>query len=99
MKNKQIAVELTKAFFRSRGGIYTPEKMVRAYSEILSILQGLYDEKIIEEDNNKIEKLEYTKIILTDCNGNEITTDDVDITKKELADKINEIIDRLNNME
>ena len=54
-------------------------------------------EEIIEEDNNKIEKIDHLYILQT----SEFTDTDVlqDINNKNIRDKINEIIDKINNME
>ena len=51
----------------------------------------------LKEDNNKIEKIDHLYILQT----SEFTDTDVlqDINNKNIRDKINEIIDKINNME
>ena len=90
-----------------RGSIYTLSNEQEDYFCSYKTI-GLLDEivlfsdlnetvEIIEEDNNKIEKLE--RLYILQANESAMPDTLQDINNKDIMNKINEIIDKINNME
>lgn len=75
----------------------TPDAQISIFSKYRLEFALNKEVVIVEEDNNKIEKLDYeaTRFYA----GDKMVKSEVDIDTATIIDKINEIIDKLNNME